>query len=226
MRGLDLALRAGEALGHRGLLHQERRGDLGDGQSAEQAQGERDPGLHRKRGVAAGEHQPEPVVVDRTRGRGVVVLGEHVCRLVLGVAMRLAAQSVDGLARGGGGQPAAGVGRYAVDRPPLDRGDERLGRCVLGDVEVPEAAGETGDHPRPLVPVRAGDRLLGLVSGLVAGKAGHGSSSALKDSSVWNGRTSTLPRHALEPSAARASAWSRSAASITQNPPRYSLLSR
>ena len=83
---------------------------------------------------------------------------------------------------------------------------------------VSHQAGESGDHPGPLVAVGPGDR---LVDGV-----GHGSSSALKDSSVWKGRTSTLPRHALEPSAARRSATSRSGASMTQKPPRCSLASR
>jgi hypothetical protein len=41
--------------------------------------------------------------------------------------LHLAPDPVDGLAVGGGGQQGAGVGRYAVGRPPLDGGRERLG---------------------------------------------------------------------------------------------------
>lgn len=41
-----------------------------------------------------------------------------------------------------------------------------------------------------------------------------------------NGRTSTLPRHALDPSAASLSATSRSGASMIQKPPMTSLVSR
>ena len=40
---------------------------------------------------------------------------------------------------------------YAVGRPPLDRGRERLGRRLLGDVEVTETPGQGGDDPRPLL---------------------------------------------------------------------------
>ena len=112
---LILLLGPGDPLGHRRLRDEERRGDLGDGQPAEQAQGERHPGLRRERRVAAGEDQPEPVVLDRA-GRlvgGVVV--DHQGRLVLGVALGLAADPVDGPVAGGGGQPAARVGRHAVD---------------------------------------------------------------------------------------------------------------
>ena len=64
LRGLDLLLRAGDPLGHRGLRDEERLRDLGHGQAAEQPQGQRHPGLRRERRVAAGEDQPEPVVLD------------------------------------------------------------------------------------------------------------------------------------------------------------------
>ena len=87
------------------------------------------------------------------------------------------------------------------------------------DVEVAEAPRQGGDHPGPLLAVSLGDRLLDA-------ERGHDSSSASKDSSVWKGRTSTLPRQAFEPSAASRSATSRSGASMIQKPPRYSLASR
>ena len=50
-----------------------------------------------------------------------------------------------------GGTPSAGH--------RSDGGRERLGRRLLGDVEVAEAPGQGGDHPRPLLVVGAGDRL-------------------------------------------------------------------
>jgi hypothetical protein len=43
---------------HRGLLHQVRTGDLGDGETADHAQGQGDASLHRQRRVTAGEDQP------------------------------------------------------------------------------------------------------------------------------------------------------------------------
>src|SRR6516225_6846737 len=90
-------------------------------------------------------------------GRGVVV--QQLSLLLLVVALVLAPDPVDGLAVGGGGQPGTRVGRYAVGRPPLDGGRERLGRRLLRDVEVTETPGQDGDHPRPLLVVGLGDRL-------------------------------------------------------------------
>ena len=156
---LDLGLRAGDPLAHSGLLHQEGTGDLGHGQTADHAQRQRHAGLHRERRVTAGEDQPEPVVVDGAERLGRVVVVQHLSLLLLVVALVLAPDPVDGLAVGGGGQPGARVGGYAVGRPPLDGGRERLGGRLLGDVEVTETPGQGGDHPRPLLVVGLGDRL-------------------------------------------------------------------
>src|SRR5262249_7872751 len=93
-------------------------------------------------------------------------------------------------------------------RPPLDGGRERLGRCLLGDVEVTETPGQGRDHPGPLLMVGLGDRLL---------NAGHGHR---------NGRTSIFRLQAFDPSAASLSATSRSGASMTQKPARCSFDSR
>src|SRR5918993_529015 len=101
---------------------------------------------------------------------------------------------------------SAGCGGYAVDRPPLDGGRERLGRRLLGDVEVTEPPGQGGDHPRPLLVVGLGDRLPDV---------DHAHSPR-------NGRTSTFRLQAFEPSAASSSAASRSAAWMIQKPARYS----
>ena len=90
---------------------------------------------------------------------GRVVVVQQLSLLLLVVALVLAPDPVDGLAVGGGGQPGAGVGGYAVGRPPLDGGRERLGRRLLGDVEVTETPGQGGDHPGPLLVVGLGDRL-------------------------------------------------------------------
>ena len=141
---------------------------------------------------------------------GRVVVVQHLRLLLLVVALALAPDPVDGLAVGGGGQPGAGVGRYAVGRPPLDGGRERLGRRLLGDVEVAEAPGQGGDHPRPLLVVGPGDRLADV---------DHVTPTR-------NGRTSTLRLQAFDPSAASLSATSRSGASMIQKPARYSFDSR
>src|SRR6202035_5379394 len=94
---------------------------------------------------------------------------------------------------------------YAVGRPPLDRGCERLGRRLLGDVEVTEPPGQGGDHPRPLLVLGLGDRLPDV------------------EHAHRNGRTSILRLQAFDPSVASSSATSRSGASMIQKPARCSL---
>src|SRR6266542_895005 len=207
---LDLGLRAGDPPPHGGLLHQEGTGDLGHGQTADHAQRQRHAGLHRERRVTAGEDQPEPLVVDGAERLGRVVVVHHLSLLLLVVALVLAPDPVDGLAVGGGGQPGAGVGGYAVGRPSLDGGRERLGRRLLGDVEVTEMPGQGGDHPRPLLVVGLGDRLPDV---------DHADLPR-------NGRTSTFRLQCFDPSAASLSATSRSGASMIQKPARYSFDSR
>src|SRR3954464_4941798 len=82
---------------------------------------------------------------------------------MLGVALLLAAEPVDGAVPRGGGEPAAGVGRYAGLRPLLQCDHERLARRLLGDVDVAEAADERGDQAAVLL---AEDPLDGRRSGL------------------------------------------------------------
>ncbi|GAA1597140.1 hypothetical protein GCM10009789_58850 [Kribbella sancticallisti] len=108
--------------------------------------------------MTAGEDQPEPVVVDGAERLGRVIGGQQLSLLLLVVALALTPDPVDGLAVGGGRQPGAGVGGYAVGRPPLDGDRDRLGGCLLGDVQVTEPPGQGGDNPRPLLVVDTGDR--------------------------------------------------------------------
>ena len=158
----DLLLRAGDALRHRRLGDEEGLRDLGHGEAAEQAQGQRHPRLGCERGVAAGEDQPQPVVLDHAGRLVGCVVGHHECRLVLGVAVGLAADPVDRAVARGRGQPAAGVGRYAVAGPALDGGQQRLAGRLLGDVDVAEAAGQRGDDPAVLLAVDPLDRGRGV----------------------------------------------------------------
>src|SRR6478735_385947 len=50
----------------------------------------------------------------------------------------------------GCGDPAAGVGRVAVDRPPLRCPGECLGDGVFGEIHVPEHPNERRDATRVL----------------------------------------------------------------------------
>ncbi len=138
-----------DPLGHGRLRHQVGAGDLGRGQAAEQAQGERGARLGGQHRVAGGEDEPEQVVVDVVRvggllrrGRGLQApadLGEFAG---VGVA---APDQVDGPVPGGGHEPGAGVVRHPFPGPPLQGGDEGVLRQFLGDADVPDDPGDAGD---------------------------------------------------------------------------------
>ena len=190
---------------------QERRRDLGDGEPAEQPQGECHPGLGRQRRMAAGEDQPEPVVLDgagRLVGRVVV---DHQGRLVLGVALLFAADPVHGPAARGGGQPAARVGRHPVDRPA--------------------SRGRPG-APRRRPPRRRRGRRSGAPARRPPGRTPRGRSARSPRLTSPRHRPVTRPGTAAprpcrgrppRPPSPTRSAASRSGAWITQKPPRYSL---
>jgi len=101
--------------------------------------------------VAAGEQQPQSVISDGSGGLVGRVIVVHEGRLVLGVAQLLPADPVDRAVARGGGEPAAGVERYAGFRPLLQRGHERLARRLLREVDVTEAADEPGDQAAVLL---------------------------------------------------------------------------
>ena len=69
--GGDLLLGPGDPGSHGRLAGQERAGDLGGSQPAQQPQGERHPGVRGERWVAAGEDQPQPVIGDHVPGIGL-----------------------------------------------------------------------------------------------------------------------------------------------------------
>ena len=67
VRAANLLLGAGDALTHRGLALQQCAGDLGDRQTRNQPQRERQLRGALQRGVRAGEHHPQLVIADRVR---------------------------------------------------------------------------------------------------------------------------------------------------------------
>ena len=85
----QLALRPDDPLGDRRLGHEERAGDLGGVETAEQPQRERDLRVGGERRVAAEEHEPELVVGDDV-DEGVeivefgIVVGFHVVAVRVG----------------------------------------------------------------------------------------------------------------------------------------------
>jgi hypothetical protein len=129
-----------QALGHGGFGDQEGGGDLGRGQSADGAQGERDLRLPGQRRVAAGEHHAQQLVVFGVGAVPGVGHGGGEQRELL-LAGPGPAQPVDGLAARRGGQPAAAVGRDLAVPPVLDGLDEGVLNGVFGQAHIAEPRG-------------------------------------------------------------------------------------
>jgi len=149
-----------QPLGHRGLAGQERGGDLGGAQAAYGPQRERDLRLAGQRGVAAGEDHAKELVVSGPAPVGAAPVGlvlaagrgrREQCQLLLPDPGP--AQPVDGLAAGGGRQPAGIVGRLLAVAPVLDRLEESVLHRVGGEADVADPSGEGGGNPRGLQPV-------------------------------------------------------------------------
>ena len=112
---------------------------------------DRDLGWEVQRGMAAGEDQPQPVVL---AGRGVVAERGHrqLAALVGGPA-----EEVDRPVPGGQGQPGRRVGRRPVRLPADERLRERITGGVLGQRPVARHPDEPGDDACPVRTVRLGD---------------------------------------------------------------------
>jgi hypothetical protein len=139
-------------------------------QAADRAQRERDLGLLGERWVAAGEHQAQQLVVGppiRSPGLGRVAATGRPKAIRAGRGVRdreerellradpVAAEPVEGLAAGGGGQPAARVLRHPVAGPVLDGLDKGVLHRVLRETDVTGPRRERGPNPGRLLPVSA-----------------------------------------------------------------------
>jgi len=176
VRGLERHLGGGQrllgphdALGDGRLGDEIGPGDLGRGQPAEQAQGQRDPGRHGQDRVAGREDQPQQVVVDVAGDRpveiGVGVLPRRQGPSDLGVpALQLAvtAELVDGAALGHGHQPGPRVARDTGLGPLLQRGDHGVLGELLGQADVAGVVRQPGDQAGPLHPDHRIDRRVSL----------------------------------------------------------------
>jgi hypothetical protein len=92
--------------------------------------------------MAAGEHEPQPVVGQRPVeqiGR-IVTLGRQPLRdlLVPGFEARASPDAVDRLEAACRNEPGARIVRYAIPRPLRDCRREGLGERLLGEIEVAE----------------------------------------------------------------------------------------
>ena len=191
----DLRLGPDQPLRHRRLGGEEGAGDLGRGEAAERAQGQRDARLRPQRRVAAGEDQPQAVVghlrvllalLDLLGGRARAPRGPPAPPSSPGGP--LAPQPVDRLVAGDAGDPGARVVGDAVVGPALERDHERLLHRLLGEVEVAEDPDQARDRPSRLVPEQAVDDLIGgpLMASPVGGPR-------IRTRTSITGRTSTEP---------------------------------
>ena len=175
----DRLLGADDALGDGGLGDDVGACDLGHGEAPDEAQGERDPRRHGQDRMARDEDETELVVLDlllrfdvgqRLHPGRAVGLERTTQLRVLCRQRAVAAEEIDRLPLGDGGQPRTRIGRDAVSGPLAESIDQRLLGQVLGQPDVTDAAGEGGDDTRELNPV---DRLNG--GGRIGGR--HASDS-------------------------------------------------
>jgi hypothetical protein len=107
--------------------------------------------------MTADEDQPQPIVLDESDSGGRRIVGQCERLALQVVSAGLAAKAVDRLALRRRGDPRTRMRGHAVRLPPSDRHRECFGSCLLGEIEVAESTGETGDDPRPLLAVGARD---------------------------------------------------------------------
>ena len=145
----NLCLGAHDALGHRGRTSEKGAGDLLGREAADLAQGQRDLRVRRQSRMAAGEDQPQPIVLDTLP----VPCGGVACRNVKSAGDLLErrvepgapAHCVDGLEAAGRHEPCPGIGGYAITRPPLYCCGKGIVQRFFGEVEVAEQADQGGE---------------------------------------------------------------------------------
>ena len=136
------ALGAHDSLGHRGLGHEERPGDLRRGEPAQQPERQCDSGVGREHRMAGREHEPQQVVADVVVERGVeishrrlllrlqlvaellVLAVEHACGAAAGRSPRCLAVAMSH-APGLSGTPVAGHRSSAATRASCARSSAR-----------------------------------------------------------------------------------------------------
>ena len=161
-----------DPLGDRRLRDQEGARDLLGGQTAEQAEGEGDPGLGREDRMTGREHEAQEVVPEVVVHRGLELRHRHLPAglelapelLVLALEPLAAAQPVDGPMLRGGHEPGPRVVRDPRLRPPLEGDDESVLGELLRETDVAHDPREPGDEPGRLDPPDRVDRAMGLGS--------------------------------------------------------------
>ena len=152
----DLLLGTDEALAHRVLAHDKGPRHLRRRQGANGSQRQRDLNLGCERGMAAGEDQPQHVVVEHgvvaLVGRNVGVEQHFMGQRGLLVAKRdLPANAVDRLVAPDIDQPRPRIGRRFSAWPALQCRRKGLLQYVLGEIEIADEADQRGQRPPRLV---------------------------------------------------------------------------
>src|SRR6185437_2670035 len=205
------------------------------------AQRQGDPRLHRQRGMAAGEDQPEPfvghaVIAARVRLRlrlvGSGIPGCHHGQLLdLGPVGAATPQAVDGPVAGHRHQPRPRAVRHAAGWPAPQRLGEGVLRALLGQVPVARLVDQGRGDAAPLLAEGAGHH---RPHDAGRGDGGGGrrfgglrelAGAVYSSSNGQNGLTSSRPRRAIGCLRAIAIASSRSAHSSTSKPATCSFVS-
>ncbi len=125
-------------------------------ETADFAQGERHLRIGRERRVAAGENEPQAIILDRlaVRWSGLVddcihLLGDILHR----VEPRAPAYAIDRLEPTRGYQPRARIRRDAVAGPLLERCAKSIVQRLLGEVEVAQQPDQRGEDPSRFGPI-------------------------------------------------------------------------
>nr|QPG01998.1 hypothetical protein WM98B_00145 [Acinetobacter nosocomialis] len=149
----DLALGAHDALRERGRCDEEGTCDLLGGEAAYLAQRQRHLRLGRQHRMAAGEDQPQAVILDAV----VVGLFARQVGPVIEVVNEIEpcppSQAVDRLEAAGRHQPGARIGRHTLSRPLLERDTKGIVQRLLREIEVAEQANQRREQPARLGPV-------------------------------------------------------------------------
>ena len=166
-RVANLTLCPHDPLRHRRWRDQKRACDLVGLEAAERAKRQRDLRLGGKRGVTAGEDQPETIVGDL--GRIVVGLLDGLVEPRRSVRVerffrpRPAPDAVDRLVAGGLNDPGAWKLRDAGGPPLIHGGRKRFLRRLFSQVEVADEADQRGHDPAPIGAIHGIDRRGGSV---------------------------------------------------------------
>ena len=162
----DLGFRAHQPLRHGLFRDQKGLGDLRGRQSTDRAQRQSNLSLFRQGRMAAGEDQPQDVVLQRALRRLLLrnpfanpklghLLGFDL--FALGEKAHMTPQPVDRLMAADIDEPGARIGRDAFARPLHDGGCEGILHGVLGELEVAKEADQRGQNAAALVAEQKSD---------------------------------------------------------------------